>query len=484
MLELQDSSLIKNSSFINGKWYNAASGKTINVINPATNEVLGSVPDCDGSDTKLAIDAADKALKVWSKFTSHQRAEYLRKWHDLMLEHADDLALIMTLEQGKPLAEAKGEVLYGASFVKWFAEEGIRAYGDVIPGQSANRRVITRKIPVGVCAAITPWNFPNAMLTRKAAPALAAGCTIVAKPSDLTPYSALALAELAKRAGIPDGVLNVVTGMPIAIGNELTSNPTVKKLTFTGSTNVGKLLLKQCADTVKRVSLELGGNAPVIIFDDADIDTAVQGVMASKFRNNGQTCVCANRIYVQSGIYDKFSLKLAAETMKLKVGSGVEASTTMGPLISQPAVDKVTNHVNDAVSKGACILTGGKSFINKPQFFEPTVLTNAADDMLLAHEETFGPVAALFKFETESEVIERANNTPYGLAAYVFSQNINRLFKVSESLEYGMVGMNTGAISSAVAPFGGIKESGLGREGSHLGIEEFLEVQTFHLDIN
>ncbi len=415
--------------------------------------------------------------------TAQERATFLMKWHDLMLAHADDLALLMTLEQGKPLSEAKGEILYGASFVQWFAAEGVRSYGETIPAQQANRRIFVRKVPVGVCAAITPWNFPNAMITRKLAPALAAGCTVVVKPSDLTPYSALALAELGARAGFPKGILNIVTGAPEGIGGELTSNPTVRKLTFTGSTAVGKKLLRQCADTVKRVSLELGGNAPVIVFDDAELDTAIAGVMASKFRNSGQTCVCANRIYVQAGIYGRFTERLVGEVRKLRVGEGTELSTTTGPLINEPALRKVRTHVEDAISKGASVVAGGQSSSQGSQFFQPTVLTDADESMLLAHEETFGPVAALFRFNTEAEAIGRANDSPYGLAAYVFSKDVSRLFRVSESLECGMVGMNTGAISTAVAPFGGMKESGLGREGSSHGIEEFLEIQTLHLDL-
>ena len=483
MIQLKDPGLFQQKAFINGEWCDAKAGKVIDVQNPASNTIIGTVPDCDAEDTRLAISAANDAFASWSKMSAHARAALLRKWHDLMLAHADDLALIMTLEQGKPLAEAKGEILYGASFVEWFAEEGIRAYGEVIPAAQANRRIFARKIPVGVCAAITPWNFPNAMLTRNVAPALAAGCTIVAKPSDLTPYSALALAELAQRAGIPKGVFNVVTGLPKEIGGELTSNPIVRKLTFTGSTNIGKLLLRQCADTVKKVSLELGGNAPVIIFDDADIDTAVAGTMASKFRNNGQTCVCANRIYVQTGIYDNFVAKLIEEVEKLKVGVGTEVGITMGPLINDAAVAKVRTHVEDAIQKGAAVAIGGQSIDLGQQFYAPTVITEASDEMLLANEETFGPVAALFEFESEEEVIRRANDTPYGLAAYIFSTDVNRVFRVGEALEYGMVGMNTGVISSAVAPFGGVKESGLGREGSHYGLDEFMEVQTLHLDL-
>jgi succinate-semialdehyde dehydrogenase/glutarate-semialdehyde dehydrogenase len=483
MFSLKDPGLLRQQAYVDGKWRSSDSGKTLEVINPANREPLGTIPNCDAFDTRAAIEAANRALPAWSALTTHQRAVILRKWRELMLENADDLALIMTLEQGKPLAEARGEILYGASFVEWFAEEGIRAYGETIPATQANRRIIARKVPVGVCAAITPWNFPNAMITRKLAPALAAGCTVVVKPSELTPYSALALAELGERAGIPAGVLNIVTGLPQGIGGELTSNPIVRKLTFTGSTPIGKLLLRQCADTVKRVSMELGGNAPVIVFDDADLDQAVGGVMASKFRNSGQTCVCANRIYVQAGIYDSFSARLSEEVRKLKVGAGTEDGVSIGPLINDAALAKVVRHVEDAVANGAKVIVGGASASRGQQYFEPTVVAGATDKMLIASEETFGPVAALFPFETEAEVIRRANDTPYGLAAYLFSKDVNRVFRVSEALEYGMVGANTGVISSAVAPFGGVKESGLGREGSHHGIDEFLEVQTLHLEI-
>jgi len=483
MQNLKDMALLRQQAFIGGEWTAARSGRTLEVIDPASGQHIGNVPACDELDTRAAIEAAQRALPAWSALTAHARAALLRKWHDLMLQHADDLGLVMTLEQGKPLAEAKGEVLYGASFVQWFAEEGIRAYGETIPAAQANRRILARKVPVGVCAAITPWNFPNAMITRKLAPALAAGCTAVVKPSDLTPFSALALAELAQRAGLPPGVLNIVTGLPEAIGAELTANPTVRKLTFTGSTRVGKMLLRQCADTVKRVSMELGGNAPVIVFDDADLDQAIAGIMASKFRNSGQTCVCANRIYVQSGIYERIAERLTQEVKNLRIGRGTEPGVTIGPLINKAAIRKVEAHVADAVAKGATILGGGKTAEQGPQYFQPTVLSDATDDMLLASEETFGPVAALFRFTNESEVIRRANDTPYGLAAYIFTKDVSRAFRVSEALESGMVGVNTGVISSAVAPFGGVKESGLGREGSHNGIDEFLEVQTLHFEI-
>jgi succinate-semialdehyde dehydrogenase/glutarate-semialdehyde dehydrogenase len=483
MTQIKDIKLFRQQAFIGGEWTAARGGRVLEVLDPASGQHLGNVPACDEHDTRSAIEAAERALPSWSAMTAHARAALLRRWHDLMLQHADDLALLMTLEQGKPLAEAKGEILYGASFVQWFAEEGIRAYGETIPATQASRRILARKIPVGVCAAITPWNFPNAMITRKLAPALAAGCTVVVKPSDLTPFSALALAELGQRAGFPAGVLNIVTGMPEAIGGELTSNPTVRKLTFTGSTRVGKLLLRQCADTVKRVSMELGGNAPVIVFDDADLEQAIPGIMASKFRNSGQTCVCANRIYVQSGIYDRLAERLTIEVRKLRVGRGTEPDVTVGPLINKAAIHKVTSHVADAVAKGATVLEGGRAAEQGTQYFQPTVLSGATDDMLLASEETFGPVAALFRFDTEAEAIRRANASPYGLAAYIFTRDVSRAFRASESLECGMVGVNTGVISSAVAPFGGVKESGLGREGSHHGIDEFLEVQTLHFEI-
>jgi succinate-semialdehyde dehydrogenase/glutarate-semialdehyde dehydrogenase len=483
MTKLTDIGLLRQQAFIGGQWVPARSGRRLEVLDPASGQHIGNVPACDEQDTRAAIAAAQQAFPAWSALTAHARAAMLRKWHDLMLQHADDLALLMTLEQGKPLAEAKGEILYGASFVQWFAEEGIRAYGETIPATQAGRRILSRKIPVGVCAAITPWNFPNAMITRKLAPALAAGCTVVVKPSDLTPFSALALAELGQRAGFPGGVLNIVTGLPEAIGGELTSNPTVRKLTFTGSTRVGKLLLRQCADTVKRVSMELGGNAPLIVFDDADLDQAIAGIMASKFRNSGQTCVCANRIYVQAGIYDRVAECLTKEVRQLRIGPGTEPGVTIGPLINAAAIRKVESHVADAVAKGATVLHGGKTAEQGTQYYQPTVLSGASEEMLLASEETFGPVAALFRFDTEAEAIRRANDTPYGLAAYIFTGDVNRAFRVSEALESGMVGVNTGMISSAVAPFGGVKESGLGREGSHHGIDEFLEVQTLHFDI-
>lgn len=480
---LKDTTLLRQQAYIGGEWTDARSGRTLEVLDPASGQHIGNVPACDEYDTRHAILAAQRALPAWSAMTAQARAALLRNWHALMLQHADDLALLLTLEQGKPLAEAKSEILYGASFVQWFAEEGIRTYGEIIPAQQANRRILAHKMPVGVCAAITPWNFPNAMITRKLAPALAAGCTVVAKPSELTPFSALALAELAQRASFPPGVLNIVTGLPEAIGAELTTNPTVRKLTFTGSTRVGKLLLRQCADTVKRVSMELGGNAPLIVFDDADLELAIAGIMASKFRNSGQTCVCANRIYIQNGIHDRLAERLVREVRSLRIGCGTEPGVTIGPLINQAAIAKVEAHVADALAKGATLLEGGRTAAQGNQYFQPTVLSGATDDMLLASEETFGPVAALFRFASEAEVIQRANDTPFGLAAYLFTRDVNRAFRVSEALESGMVGINTGNMSSAVAPFGGIKESGLGREGSRHGIDEFLEVQTLHFDI-
>jgi succinate-semialdehyde dehydrogenase/glutarate-semialdehyde dehydrogenase len=483
MHKLKDTVLLRQQAYINGEWCDARGGRTLEVCDPGTGQHVGTVPICEQEDTRSAIEAASHALPAWSSLTSHERGRILRTWHDLMLLHADDLALLMTLEQGKPLAEAKGEILYGASFVDWFAAEGVRAYGETVPAMQQNRHIFVRKVPVGVCAAITPWNFPNAMITRKLAPALAAGCTVVVKPSELTPFSALALAELAARAGIPKGVLNIVTGMPEPIGAELTSHPLVRKLTFTGSTRVGKKLLAQCAATVKRVSLELGGNAPVIVFDDADMKVALDGVMASKFRNAGQTCVCANRIFVQRGIYREFCELLVDRVGQLKVGRGTDEGSTIGPLINGRAVEKVNSHVRDAVERGGQVLVGGAAAESGAQFYQPTVVSDASDDMLLANEETFGPVAGIFPFDTEAEVIRRANATVYGLAAYLFSRNIDRVFRVSEALEFGMVGMNTGVISTAVAPFGGFKESGLGREGAKHGLDEFLEIQTLHLDV-
>jgi succinate-semialdehyde dehydrogenase/glutarate-semialdehyde dehydrogenase len=477
--QLKDPSLLTDLCFIGGSWVGARSGATFAVDNPSTGEIIGSVPDCGALETDAAIAAAKDAFKSWRKKTADERAALLEAWFDLMIENKDDLACIMTLEQGKPLAEAAGEIAYGASFVKWFAEEARRVYGETIPAAAANGRIIVQKHPIGVVAAITPWNFPNAMITRKAAPALAAGCTIVIKPAEATPFSALALAVLAERAGIPNGVVNIVTGRPAEIGAALTRSPIVRKLTFTGSTRVGKMLMEQCAATVKRVGLELGGNAPFLIFDDADIDAAVTGVMMSKFRNGGQTCVCANRIFVQQGIYEAFAEKLAAATAKLVVGDGFVADTTIGPMINQAAIDKIQQHVDDAVSHGAKVIAGGK--LRAGLFYEPTVLTGATADMRIANEETFGPVAPLFRFSEEDEAIGMANDTPFGLASYLYTRDIGRAFRVGEALEFGMVGINAGSVSTTAAPFGGIKESGLGREGSHHGLEEFLELKTLHL---
>ena len=480
---MQDSfsnpSLLKRLSYIGGQWVGAQSGKTYAIYNPANGEPLLEMADLGAAETTLAIEAANAAQKDWQARTAKERALLLRRWHQLILENQDDLAKLMTLEQGKPLAEAKGEVLYGASFIDWFADEARRLYGDVIPTFANDKRVLTIKQPVGVVAAITPWNFPIAMITRKAAPALAAGCTIVIKPSDETPLCALALAELAEQAGIPAGVLNVVVGsQAAAIGTVLTSHPDVRKLSFTGSTPVGKLLLSQCAQTVKRTSMELGGNAPFIVFEDADLDAAVEGAMASKYRNAGQTCVCANRLLVQDSVYDAFAAKLAAKVAQLKVGNGLTEGTNIGPLINPAALNKVSHLVDDALSKGAVALTGGQAALEVGgQFYQPTILTGVTDSMDIFHNEIFGPVAPLFRFHTEAEAVAMANNTPFGLAAYFYSQNISRIWRVSEALEYGMVGINEGIISSEVAPFGGVKESGNGREGSKYGIDEYVAIK-------
>ncbi len=477
--QLKDPTLFKQLCFINGDWVGASTGATFPVDNPATGAVIGEVPSLGKDDTDKAIAAADLAFKSWRKKTAGERAALLERWFDLMIENTDDLARIMTLEQGKPLAEARGEIAYGGSFVKWFAEEARRVYGETIPGASADGRIIVQKHPIGVVGAITPWNFPNAMITRKAAPALAAGCTIVIKPAESTPFSALALAVLAERAGIPKGVINIVTGAPAEIGTALTRSPVVRKLTFTGSTRVGKLLMEQCAQTVKRVGLELGGNAPFLIFDDADLDAAVAGVMTSKFRNGGQTCVCANRILVQDGVYDAFAEKLTAATAKLVVGDGLSEGTTIGPMINKSAISKIQEHVDDATSQGAKVVLGGQ--VRSGLFYEPTVLKDATVEMRIAREETFGPVAPLFRFTTEDQAIDWSNDTPFGLASYLYTRDISRAFRVAEALEFGMVGINAGSVSTTAAPFGGIKESGLGREGSHHGIEEFLEMKTLHL---
>ena len=480
-VQLSDPSLFRQQCYIDGGWVDADSKKTIDVTDPANGEVIGTVPQLGVEETRRAIDAADVAFKSWSKTTAKERAKLLRKWYDLMMENQEDLAILMTREQGKPLAESRGEVAYGASFVEWFAEEGKRVYGDVIPTTAENRRLMVFKQPVGVSAAITPWNFPNAMITRKCAPALAAGCTVVVKPASYTPYSALALGELAERAGIPKGVFNVVTGGARDIGGELCANDKVRKLSFTGSTEVGKILMKQCADTVKKVSMELGGNAPLIVFDDADIDAAVKGAIACKFRNSGQTCVCTNRIYVQDSVYDEFSEKFAAATRELKVGSGLDQGVTAGPLIEKSAVEKVEEHVGDAKSKGAKILVGGQRHELGGLFYEPTVMTECNDNMLISSEETFGPVAPLFRFKDEDEVIRLANKTEYGLASYFFARDVSRVIKVAEALEAGIVSVNEGVFSTEVAPFGGFKHSGIGREGSKYGIDEYLEIKFVNL---
>ncbi|MEL0083420.1 MAG: NADP-dependent succinate-semialdehyde dehydrogenase [Gammaproteobacteria bacterium] len=475
--ELKDMSLFRQQCYVNGQWIDADSGATIDVTNPADGSVLGTIPKLMDTETRRAIEAADTAWPAWRKKTAKERSAILRRWFELMMENQDDLGKLMTLEQGKPLAEAKGEIAYGASFVEWFAEEAKRLYGDTIPAPAEDRRIAVIKQPVGVVAAITPWNFPNAMITRKCAPALAAGCPVVIKPATATPYSALALAELGERAGIPAGILNIVTGSAGAIGGELTGNPTVRKLSFTGSTEIGKKLMEQCAGTVKKVSMELGGNAPFIVFDDADIDAAVVGAMASKFRNTGQTCVCANRILVQESVYDEFAEKLTAAVAELTVGPGMDTVNTAGPLIDAAGIAKVEEHVHDACGKGAKIAIGGERHSLGGNFYQPTVLTDVTTDMLITQDETFGPVAPLFRFKTEEEAIAMANNTPYGLAAYFYARDLGRVWRVSEALETGIVGINTGIISSEVAPFGGVKESGVGREGSKYGLEEFTEVK-------
>ncbi|MGL4289451.1 MAG: NAD-dependent succinate-semialdehyde dehydrogenase [Phreatobacter sp.] len=477
--QLNDPALFTELNYIGGQWLAARSGATFAVDNPATGAVIGSVPECGAAETDAAIQAAALAFQSWRQLAAGERSALLERWFALMIENREDLARIMTLEQGKPLAEARGEVAYGASFVKWFAEEARRVYGETIPAAVADGRIIVQKHPIGVVGAITPWNFPNAMITRKAAPALAAGCTIVVKPAEATPFSALALAVLAQRAGIPGGVVNVLTGRPAEIGQALTGSPLVRKITFTGSTRVGKILLAQSAGTVKRVGLELGGNAPFLIFDDADLDAAVAGVMASKFRNGGQTCVCANRILVQEGVYDAFAERLSAATAKLVLGDGLDEGTTVGPMINQAAIDKIQQHIDDAVSQGASVILGGK--LRSGLFYEPTILANATVGMRIAGEETFGPVAPLFRFSREEEAIAMSNDTPFGLASYLYTRDLSRAFRVAEALEFGMVGINSGSVSTTTAPFGGIKESGLGREGSHHGMDEFLEMKTLHL---
>ncbi len=471
------SPLLREQCYIAGEWVNADSGATIAVTNPATGEVLGTVPKCGADETRRAIEAAEAAMPAWRAKTAKERAAILRKWFDLMMANQEELARILTMEQGKSLAEARGEIAYGASFIEWFAEEGKRLYGDVIPGHLADKRIVVLKQPIGVTAAITPWNFPNAMITRKAGPALAAGCPMVIKPAAQTPYSALALAVLAEQAGIPKGILSVVTGSASAIGGEMTSNPVVRKLSFTGSTEIGRLLMRQSADTIKKLSLELGGNAPFIVFDDADVDAAVAGAMASKYRNSGQTCVCTNRLYVQAGVYDEFVEKLAKAAAALKVGNGLEAGTEQGPLIDANAVAKVEEHVADALAKGARVLTGGSRHELGGTFFQPTVLAGVTQDMAVASEETFGPLAPVIRFETEEQAIAMANDTEFGLASYFYSQNLSRVWRVAEAIESGMVCVNSGILSTEVAPFGGVKQSGLGREGSKYGIDEYVELK-------
>jgi succinate-semialdehyde dehydrogenase/glutarate-semialdehyde dehydrogenase len=477
VLPLKDSLLFRQQGCIDGEWRDADSKATINVTNPADGSVIGTIPKMGAAETRRAIEAANAALPAWRAKLPKERANILRKWFELMIAHTEDLGLIMTTEQGKPLAEAKGEIAYAASFIEWFAEEAKRVYGDVIPQHQSDKRLVVIKQPVGVCGLITPWNFPAAMITRKAAPALAAGCTVVIKPATQTPYSAFALAELAARAGIPKGVINIVSGGAKEIGGELTSNATVRKISFTGSTEVGSVLMKQSAETIKKVSLELGGNAPFLVFDDADIDAAVEGAMISKYRNNGQTCVCANRILVQDGVYDKFAARLADKVKALKVGRGTEAGVNVGPLIDEKAVAKVEEHIQDAVSKGARIVVGGKKHQLGGLFFEPTVLTGVNTSMKVTREETFGPVAPLFRFKTEEEGVAMANDTEFGLASYFYARDIGRIWRVGEGIESGMVGVNTGLISNEVAPFGGVKQSGIGREGSKYGIEEYLEIK-------
>lgn len=481
-MNLKNPSLFRQQCYINGQWLDADNGQTINVTNPATNDVIGTVPKMGTDETRKAIEVAEKAQVAWRRKTAKERSVILRRWYDLLLKNQEDLALLLTLEQGKPLAEAKGEIAYGASYLEWFAEEAKRIYGDVIPGHMDDKRVMVLKQPIGVTAAITPWNFPNAMITRKAGAALAAGCSMVLKPASATPYSALALAVLAEEAGVPAGVLNIVTGAAKAIGDELCRNPIVRKISFTGSTEIGADLMQACSATVKKMSMELGGNAPFIVFDDADLDAAVEGAMVSKYRNAGQTCVCANRLYVQRGVYEAFVEKLKVAVEKLKIGNGTEAGVTIGPMIDTKAVDKIKEHIEDAVSKGAKIISGGKALGGN--FFEPTILANVPKNAIVSKEETFGPLAPIFVFDTVDEAIHLANDTEFGLASYIFANDMSRIIKVSEELEYGMVGINTGLISNEMAPFGGIKASGLGREGSKYGIEDYLEIKYLCLSLN
>lgn len=483
-MQLKNDALFRQQAFINGVWCDADSQETQEVFNPATGELIGTVPNMGSNETRRAIEAADAAQSAWAKKTGKERSTILRRWHTLIAENVEDLALLMTHEQGKPLAEAKGEIQSGLDYLEWFAEEAKRIYGDVIPGHMSDKRLIVIKQPVGVTAAITPWNFPHSMISRKAGPALAAGCPMIVKPAMETPYSALAMAYLAQQAGIPDGIYSVVTGDPVAIGGEMTTNPMVKKISFTGSTRVGKILMKQCADTVKKMSMELGGNAPFIVFDDADIDAAVTGAMMSKYRNSGQTCVCANRLFVQAGVYDAFSQKLAEQVRAIKVGNGLEAGVAQGPLISKAAADNAQSLVVDAKDKGATVLCGGQRVESDANFFAPTILTNVTSDMRVGSEEIFAPIAPIFKFETDEEAIALANSTEYGLAGYFYSRDIGRVWRIAEALEVGMVGVNTGMLTTEVAPFGGVKESGMGREGSKYGIEEYVETKYICLDIN
>jgi succinate-semialdehyde dehydrogenase/glutarate-semialdehyde dehydrogenase len=474
---LTDMGLFRQQAYVDGAWIDAESGETIEVTNPATGEVLGTVPKLGAAETRRAIEAANRAWPEWRAKTGKERANILRKWYDLVMANQEDLAILMTMEQGKPLAESRGEIVYGASFIEWFAEEAKRVYGDTIPQHQRDKRIVVIKQPIGVVAAITPWNFPNAMITRKCAPALAAGCPVVIKPATATPYSATALAELADRAGLPTGILNVITGASGAIGGELTGNPIVRKLSFTGSTEVGKILMKQCAETVKKVSMELGGNAPFLVFDDADLDAAVEGAMMSKFRNAGQTCVCANRILVQDSVYDAFAAKLATAVKALKVGYGMEEGVSQGPLIDQAALEKVEEHLSDATGKGAQVVIGGARHERGGTFFQPTVLTEVTTDMKVTQEETFGPLAPLFRFKTDEDAIALANDTEFGLASYFYARDLGRVWRIAEALECGIVGINTGIISTEVAPFGGVKESGVGREGSKYGMDDFLEIK-------
>lgn len=474
---LKDKKLLRQKCYIDGSWCDAESGDTIEVTNPANGEIIGTVPKMGKEETRKAVAAANRAWPAWRSKTAGERSTILLNWRDLVMENQEDLAIIMTAEQGKPLVESRGEIAYSASFLEWFAEEGKRIYGDVIPQTKNSQRLIVIKQPVGVCAAITPWNFPSAMIARKVGPALAVGCTMVSKPATYTPFSALALAELGKRAGLPPGVFNVVVGSSMSIGAELTANPDVRKLTFTGSTEIGKQLMKDCSGTMKKLSMELGGNAPFIVFDDADIDAAIDGALISKYRNTGQTCVCTNRFLVQSKVYEQFAQKLADEVRKMKVGDGLAGDTQQGPMIDMTSLEKVEEHINDALEKGGQLITGGKRHQMGGTFFEPTVICGATSDMLVANEETFGPLAPLFRFDSEEEAIAMANNTEYGLAAYFYTRDLGRSWRVAEALEYGMVGINTGLVSNAVAPFGGVKESGNGREGSKYGVDDYLEIK-------